>query len=45
MEIFINHGEAVMSARYFPAIEPQLRLSGNAPLALEYWPLTPCMLE
>lgn len=45
VEIFINRGEAVMSARYFPANEPQLWLSGNAPLALEYWPLTPCMLE
>ena len=45
VEIFINHGEAVMSARYFPAAEPQLRLNGSAPLALEYWPLTPCMLE
>ena len=28
VEIFINHGEAVMSARYFPAGEPQLRLNG-----------------
>ncbi len=45
VEIFINHGEAVMSARYFPAGEPQLRLNGSAALALEYWPLTPCMLE
>lgn len=45
VEIFINRGEAVMSARYFPAGEPQLRLCGSAPLALEYWPLTPCMLE
>ncbi|MBO1502463.1 sucrose-6-phosphate hydrolase [Serratia proteamaculans] len=45
VEIFINHGEAVMSARYFPGPQPLLHLSGEAPLALEHWSLTPCMLE
>ena len=45
VEIFINHGEAVMSARYFPGPQPQLQLSGETPLALEHWSLTPCMLE
>ncbi|MGE6470778.1 GH32 C-terminal domain-containing protein, partial [Serratia proteamaculans] len=45
VEIFINHGEAVMSARYFPGPQPLLHLSGKAPLALQHWSLTPCMLE
>jgi beta-fructofuranosidase len=45
VEIFINHGEAVMSARYFPGPQPQLQLSGKTQLVLEHWPLTPCMLE
>lgn len=45
VEIFINHGEGVMSSRYFPGPQPRLRLSGEAQLALEHWPLTPCMLE
>lgn len=29
IEIFINDGEAVMSARYFPADAPRLRLEGR----------------
>lgn len=45
VEIFINHGEAVMSARYFPGPQPLLQLRGEAHLALEHWSLTPCMLE
>ncbi|KFB90098.1 glycosyl hydrolase family 32 [Serratia grimesii] len=45
VEIFINHGEAVMSARYFPGPQPLLQLRGEARLALEHWSLTPCMLE
>lgn len=45
VEIFINHGEAVMSARYFPGSQPLLQLRGEAHLALEHWSLTPCMLE
>ncbi|QNK33064.1 sucrose-6-phosphate hydrolase [Serratia sp. JUb9] len=45
VEIFINQGEAVMSSRYFPGEPPILQLHGDAPLALQYWPLRPCMLE
>ena len=45
VEIFINHGEATMSSRYFPGPQPLLHLSGKAQLALEHWSLTPCMLE
>lgn len=45
VEIFINHGEVVMSARYFPGPQPLLQLRGEAHLALEHWSLTPCMLE
>ncbi|MBV0843417.1 sucrose-6-phosphate hydrolase [Serratia liquefaciens] len=45
VEIFINHGEATMSSRYFPGPQPLLYLSGKAQLALEHWSLTPCMLE
>lgn len=45
VEIFINHGEAVMSARYFPGPHPLLQLGGDAHLALEHWSLAPCMLE
>lgn len=45
VEIFINRGAAVMSARYFPEPSPLLRMSGDGALALEHWPLTPCMLE
>lgn len=45
VEIFINQGEAVMSSRYFPRLSPQLGLSGETPLALQYWPLQSVMLE
>lgn len=45
VEIFINHGEVVMSARYFPGPQPLLQLRGEAHLALEHWSLTACMLE
>ena len=43
-EIFINHGEAVMSARYFPAVNRASAAEQEAPLA-EYWLLTPQMLR
>ncbi|AUX95051.1 sucrose-6-phosphate hydrolase [Mixta gaviniae] len=41
VEIFINDGEAVMSARYFPADAPRLRLEGEAKVTLDYWRLEP----
>ena len=45
VEIFINHGEAVMSGRYFPAVKPLLGGQGEGTLALRYWPLRGCMVE
>ncbi|KOC94467.1 sucrose-6-phosphate hydrolase, partial [Winslowiella iniecta] len=45
VEIFINHGEAVMSARYFPGSQPQLRLQGHSMLALHHWSLKRCVIE
>ncbi|HHB1426393.1 TPA: sucrose-6-phosphate hydrolase [Serratia odorifera] len=45
VEIFINQGEAVMSSRYFPCRSPRLFLSGDAPLALQHWPLNAVMIE
>jgi len=45
VEIFINHGEAVMSARYFPGSQPQLRLQGSSTLALHHWSLKRCVIE
>ncbi|CAQ83353.1 MULTISPECIES: sucrose-6-phosphate hydrolase [Photorhabdus] len=43
VEIFINHGEAVMSSRYFPTSQPLLHMKGKAKLALQYWPLMSCL--
>lgn len=45
VEIFINHGEAVMSSRYFPAQDAAVAFSGSGRLALQHWLLTPCVLE
>lgn len=45
VEIFINHGEAVMSARYFPGSQPQLRLQGSSTLTLHHWSLKRCVIE
>lgn len=45
VEIFINHGEAVMSSRYFPTPAPQLALAGDATVTLQHWPMASCMLE
>ncbi len=45
VEIFINEGEAVMSARYFPGAAPQLRLAGEGGLTLHHWRLKGCVIE
>jgi len=45
IELFINGGEVVMSSRYFPGEAVPLGWTGSAELRLEYWPLSPCMLE
>lgn len=45
IEVFINDGEAVMSSRYFPDPQPQLRFSGSAQIALRYWRLKQCVIE
>ncbi|MEI2264701.1 sucrose-6-phosphate hydrolase [Erwinia sp. CGal63] len=44
IEIFINDGEGVMSARYFPQAEPMAVWQGEARLSLDYWQLRPCMV-
>lgn len=45
VEIFINEGEAVMSARYFPGPQPRLHFSGGAQIALHHWRLRQCVIE
>ncbi|WP_338501304.1 sucrose-6-phosphate hydrolase [Erwinia aphidicola] len=45
VEIFINQGEAVMSARYFPGPQPRLHFSGGAQIALHHWRLRQCVIE
>ncbi len=45
VEIFINHGEGVMSSRYFPRHPAQLTLSGDGEVAVRYWSLRSCMVE
>ena len=39
IEIFINDGEGVMSARYFPNAVPEVVWQGEASLTVDYWQL------
>lgn len=39
VEIFINHGEGVMSSRYFPDANPVLNWQGEGWLKVDYWQL------
>ncbi|MBD8161858.1 sucrose-6-phosphate hydrolase [Erwinia persicina] len=45
VEIFINDGEAVMSSRYFPSPQPQLRFAGTGQIGLRHWSLRQCVIE
>ena len=45
VEIFINHGEGVMSSRYFPDHPAQVRFEGASDITLRYWSLRSCMIE
>lgn len=45
IEIFINHGEGVMSSRFFPDYPGELTFTGSTPVAFRYWPLLPHMIE
>jgi len=45
VEIFINRGEAVMSARYFPTLPAQLTFSGHQHISLRRWLLADCVIE
>ncbi|MFP1723812.1 sucrose-6-phosphate hydrolase [Lonsdalea quercina] len=45
VEIFINHGAAVMSARYFPLRDATVSFSGSGRLTLQHWLLAPCVIE
>lgn len=44
IELFINDGEAVMSARYFPQTTPEIVWQGEASLCVDYWQLRPGMV-
>ena len=45
VEIFINHGEGVMSSRYFPDHPAWVRFEGASDITLRYWSLRACMIE
>lgn len=45
VEIFINGGDAVMSARYFPESPPLVRFSGSAQISLHHWRLRQGVIE
>ncbi|KGI61591.1 glycosyl hydrolase family 32 [Enterobacter sp. UCD-UG_FMILLET] len=45
VEIFINHGEGVMSSRYFPVHPARVRFEGASDITLRYWSLRACMIE
>ncbi|ENC9770995.1 TPA: sucrose-6-phosphate hydrolase [Citrobacter koseri] len=45
IEIFINHGEGVMSSRYFPDHPGRVRFEGASDITLRYWSLRRCMIE
>ncbi|PLR32752.1 MULTISPECIES: sucrose-6-phosphate hydrolase [Yersiniaceae] len=43
-EIFINHGEATMTSRYFPAAEQRIHWQGRGQLTVEHWQLESSMV-
>jgi sucrose-6-phosphate hydrolase len=46
LELFINDGEACMTARYFPDPQKQtLRFSGQGTLSIHHWLLSACVIE
>ncbi|NPE55847.1 sucrose-6-phosphate hydrolase [Dickeya dadantii] len=45
VEIFINHGQAVMSSRYFPTSDAMVSFSGSGRITLQHWLLAPCVIE
>ena len=45
VEIFINHGEGVMSSRYFPVHPASITLIGDTEVAVRYWSLRRCVVE
>ena len=45
VEIFINGGAAVMSARYFPQHKLSFDFTGDAQLNLQHWPLAMPVIE
>ncbi|MDM2788427.1 MULTISPECIES: sucrose-6-phosphate hydrolase [unclassified Citrobacter] len=45
VEIFINHGEGVMSSRYFPDHPARVSFEGASDITLRYWSLRGCMIE
>jgi beta-fructofuranosidase len=45
VEIFINHGEGVISSRYFPVPPARVRFEGASDITLRYWSLRTCMIE
>ncbi|ACS87353.1 sucrose-6-phosphate hydrolase [Musicola paradisiaca] len=45
VEIFINHGQAVMSSRYFPDGDATIRFQGSGSILLRHWLLSPCVIE
>ncbi|MFP9229951.1 glycoside hydrolase family 32 protein [Pectobacterium cacticida] len=45
IEVFINEGEAVMSARYFSENDAMMTFSGSGQLTLQHWLLAPCVIE
>lgn len=45
VEIFINHGEGVMSSRYFPVHPARVSFEGASDITLRYWSLRSCMIE
>ncbi|PSJ45615.1 glycosyl hydrolase family 32 [Zobellella endophytica] len=45
IELFINEGEAAMSARYFPGAHPEIRWGGAGETRFRYWPLAPVLRQ
>ena len=46
LELFINNGEACMTARYFPdPTQKSLRFEGPGALSIHHWLLSACVIE
>ncbi|WP_316673880.1 sucrose-6-phosphate hydrolase [uncultured Tolumonas sp.] len=46
LELFINNGEACMTARYFPdPTKKSLRFEGTGALSIHHWLLSACVIE